>query len=683
MIHFNVFVTRILILSFMLSLLNLPGVAGVVWLYSYCKNGTIFTRNGIRQQIKNGTNFTSNGIYQQNLNSLLSFLSSNASQGKGFYYTTAGQDPSNMAYGLFLCRGDVVPLKGVCQECVLTATKDIVQYCPKEKASIIWYDECMLRYSNESFFYSVEEDPAFKMVNAAPPVNESERLMGLVATTMTDVATRAANDRSGKRFDTEEVNFTSSQTLYTLVQCTQDLSVADCSKCLREAIGSLPQCCYGRIGGRIIYPSCIVRYEMHPFYRVEDIQAPPPSATTGDKRKIRMILLVVGIPTVLIAILVGSCLVYLLLKRRKVKGNSKNGKDLPELLQDLASPRMTEEGNLPNSAELPVMDLTTIREATDNFSDSNKLGRGGFGTVYKGVLADGKEIAVKRLSKKSCQGLVELKNEIILIAKLQHRNLVRLLGCSIEGEEKLLIYEFMPNKSLDFFLFDSSKGVQLDWQRRLSIINGIARGLLYLHEDSRLRVIHRDLKAGNILLDHEMNPKISDFGMARIFGRKQSEANTDRVVGTFGYIAPEYAMQGLLSVKSDIFSFGVLLLEIISGKKNSGFFSDDGESLLIFAWNLWSKNQGLELMDPLLVNSCVEAEVLKCIQIGLLCVQDDPADRPTMSLVVLMLRSDPMTLPQPTKHTFAVKTVAVSKESSLNHEVFSANELTVSDVSPR
>ncbi|OAY26018.1 hypothetical protein MANES_16G014901v8 [Manihot esculenta] len=660
MVPFNLLVIIGLILSFMLNLLNLPGVAGIVWLFSYCKNGT---------------SFTPNGIYQQNLNSLLSFLASNATQGKGFYYTAAGDDPSDMVYGLFLCRGDIVPLKGVCQGCVSTATKDIVQDCPNGKASIIWYDECMLRYSNESFFSQVEEYPAQAWSNAKPPVNESERLTELATTTMRNVAIRAANDRSGKRFGAEQVNFTSSQTLYTLVQCTQDLSVANCSKCLREAIGAFPYCCYGRQGARVIFPSCNARYELYPFYQVENIQSPPP---TTDKRKIRMILLAVGIPTVLIAIVVGSGLVFLRRKRRKEK---EKGKVPPELLQDLASPGTTGQGNLPNSVELPVMDLTTVREATDNFSDSNKLGRGGFGTVYKGVLPDGKEIAVKRLSKKSCQGLVELKNEIMLIAKLQHRNLVRLLGCSIEGDEKLLIYEFMPNKSLDYFLFDSSKGEQLDWPRRLRIINGIARGLLYLHEDSRLRVIHRDLKAGNILLDYEMNAKISDFGMARIFGINQTEVNTNRVVGTFGYMAPEYAMQGLLSIKSDIFSFGVLLLEIISGKRNNGFYlSENGESLLTLAWNLWSKNQGLELMDPLLANSFVGGEVLKCIQTGLLCVQDDPTDRPTMSMVVLMLESDTMTLPQPKKHTFSVQRVVVNKESSSNCEGISINEMTISEI---
>ncbi|XP_065631514.1 G-type lectin S-receptor-like serine/threonine-protein kinase At1g11410 [Quercus suber] len=210
--------------------------------------------------------------------------------------------------------------------------------------------------------------------------------------------------------------------------------------------------------------------------------------------------------------------------------------------------------------EVPFFSLATIVTATNYFSSDNKLGEGGFGLVYKGILTDGHEIAVKRLSRSSIQGLNEFKNEVTLIAKLQHRNLVRLLGYCIEGEEKMLIYEYMPNGSLDSFIFG--------WSMRFNIICGIARGLLYLHEDSRLRIIHRDLKASNVLLDSKMSPKISDFGMARIFGGDQTEGNTNRVVGTYGYMAPEYAIDGLFSVKSDVYSFGILLLEILSGKKN-------------------------------------------------------------------------------------------------------------------
>ncbi|XP_058073048.1 G-type lectin S-receptor-like serine/threonine-protein kinase At1g11330 [Magnolia sinica] len=225
--------------------------------------------------------------------------------------------------------------------------------------------------------------------------------------------------------------------------------------------------------------------------------------------------------------------------------------------------------------ELPLFSFASVVAATDNFCPTNKLGQGGFGPVYKGKLHEGQEIAVKRLSRSSGQGQEEFKNEIILIAKLQHMNLVRLLGCCIEGEEKILLYEYMPNKSLDFLLFDPTQGKLLDWGKRIHIIDGIAQGLLYLHKYSRLRVIHRDLKASNILLDGEMNPKISDFGMARIFGRNESEANTNRVVGTYGYMSPEYAMEGLFSEKSDVFSFGVLLLEIVSGKKNTSFYHSD------------------------------------------------------------------------------------------------------------
>ncbi|THG01337.1 hypothetical protein TEA_009407 [Camellia sinensis var. sinensis] len=325
--------------------------------------------------------------------------------------------------------------------------------------------------------------------------------------------------------------------------------------------------------------------------------------------------------------------------------------------------RIVEEEDL----ALLLFDLATVSSATNNFSLTNKIGEGGFGPVYRGELTTGREIAVKRLSKTSRQGFTEFKNEVILISKLQHRNLVRLLGCCIHEEERMLIYEYMPNKN-------RTRGISLDWKKRIDIIVGIARGLLYLHRDSRLRVIHRDLKAGNILLDNEMNPKIADFGLARSFGGDQFEENTNKVIGTYGYMSPEYAINGHFSMKSDVFSFGVIVLEIVSGKKNRGFYDPDHDlNLLGHAWKLWNEGNPIKLFDVFMEDPVPTSEVFRCIQVALLCVQQRPEDRPTMSSVLLMLDSENPVLPMPKQPGF----YSESQLSSTGKHHCTTNEVTI------
>ncbi|KAG4142828.1 hypothetical protein ERO13_D06G150901v2 [Gossypium hirsutum] len=353
-----------------------------------------------------------------------------------------------------------------------------------------------------------------------------------------------------------------------------------------------------------------------------------------------------------------------------------------------------ENGNGITTMESLQFDFSTIEAATNKFSVDNKLGEGGFGPVYKGKLPNGQQIAVKRLAVSSSQGLEEYKNEVALLAKLQHRNLVRLLGFCLEGAEKLLVYEFVPNKSLNYFLFDLEKQGELTWTKRCMIIGGIARGILYLHEDSRLKIIHRDLKISNILLDKDMNPKISDFGMARILGVDQSKANTSRVVGTYGYMPPEYVMHGHYSIKSDVYSFGVIILEIITGKKSSNFQqSDEDEDLLTHVWKHWNNGTPLELLDPSLGDSYSRIEVIRCIHIGLLCVQEDPSQRPTMENIVLMLNSYTVTLVAPQRPaTFLIPTTdsnftaneLVSDQSGPSKSTpWSVNQVSISDMDPR
>ncbi|OIV91160.1 hypothetical protein TanjilG_30382 [Lupinus angustifolius] len=595
-------------------------------------------------------NYTANSTYKTNLNTLLSTLSSNTQIDYGFYNFSQGQD-SDKVNGIGMCRGDVTP--DACRSCLNESTVFLTQNCPNQKEAIVWYDNCMLRYSNRSIFGVKESNPTF-YIYALSNATDMDQFNDVLRDLVDNLSSKAASGDSFKKYAAGSAQGPSFQTIFALLQCTPDLSEQECSDCLVESINDISSCCAGRINGRIGKPSCNLRFDTSPFYdstvntaQPPAPQVPPPPFTnttsTQGKSNTTTIVVAVVVPVVVIAVLI--ILVCIFLRARKQRENIDTDTELDSEIE----PVETLQFNFEN-----------IRMATNNFSDANMLGKGGFGPVYKGKLSNGEEIAVKRLSMNSGQGDTEFKNEVQLVAKLQHRNLVRLFGFCLEKRERLLVYEFVPNKSLDYFIFDPIKRVHLDWERRYKIIGGIAKGLLYLHEDSRLRIIHRDLKASNILLDAEMNPKISDFGMARLFVLDQTQGDTSRIVGTYGYMAPEYVTQGKFSVKSDVFSFGVLALEIVCGQKNSGFRNGEHvEDLISFAWKSWKDGTATNLIDPA-INNGSRNEIMRCIHIGLLCVQENLADRPTMASVVLMLNSYSTTLPVPSEPAFFMQSRGMS-----------------------
>ncbi|XP_059462180.1 G-type lectin S-receptor-like serine/threonine-protein kinase At1g11330 isoform X2 [Corylus avellana] len=398
-----------------------------------------------------------------------------------------------------------------------------------------------------------------------------------------------------------------------------------------------------------------------------------------DQHKKRPSLLIILPTTVAVLLILGTMICYFRQKVIKLREN------VNRLLYKVKIKLSAAEDINSNAPNLQEFSYATIKAATKNFSSENKLGEGGYGPVYKGKLRKGQEIAVKRLSRTSNQGLEEFKNEVTLTARLQHVNLVRVLGYCTERDEKMLIYEYMTNKSLDLYLLDPTRQFLLDWKKRVHIIEGITQGLLYLQEYSNFTIIHRDLKASNILLDDEMNPKISDFGMARIFRKDDLEANTDRIVGTYGYVPPEYVRKGVYSRKSDVYSFGVLLLQIISGKRTACYYgTHENLNLLEYAYELWKEGKGLEFLDPSLDDLSSSCKLLRCMQVALLCVQENPVDRPSMLEVSSMLRNETGAINTPKKPAFSLQKDEKEEETCILPENFcSVNDASVSELVPR
>uniref|UniRef100_A0A804KII1 Uncharacterized protein n=1 Tax=Musa acuminata subsp. malaccensis TaxID=214687 RepID=A0A804KII1_MUSAM len=493
------------------------------------------------------SNFTTNSTYHSNLNLLLPSLTS-ATVSTGSANTSAGRSPDQV-FGLARCQLDVS--QDICQACLATAVDTLRSSCPSAKDAATWGDRCFLAYSNATFSNDSDKLSFYQILYNAGEVSETSRFVNLVEELM-NALINWASYKTDSMFAIGEANFTSFTKVYGLVQCTRDQSDDDCFLCLRQSLGLMQGCCGKNQGGVVLKYRCYLRYETYSYYNMSVPTSPLPPLSSA-------------------------------LSSAPPPGATANPPPPPAVVDSNSSSSSAIDADVGGAksekANSLLFDFETLKVATNNFSDANKLGEGGFGPVYKGVLSGGREIAVKRLARSSQQGFAELRNEVAFVAKLQHRNLVRLIGFCSE-EEKLLVYEFLPNRSLDKILFDPTKCGQLNWERRYKIIEGIARGLLYLHEDSRLRIIHRDLKPGNILLDQHMNPKISDFGLSKLLvDQDRSKESASRIVGTNGYIAPEYAFHRHFSDKSDVYSYGVLVLEIITGRRISEFRGSDEASV--------------------------------------------------------------------------------------------------------
>lgn len=487
-----------------------------------------------------------------------------------------------------------------------------------------------MRSVNYSFFeeYSGPEDHAM----CSNITGKSVAFQKLATDAVNGAASAAPGNGGYAR--AEMADSRTNESAYVLANCWRSLNESSCRKCLDNASASILGCLPSS-EGRALNTGCFMRYSDHNFLN----KVPAKGTARGT-----VIAIIVSVVGSLVLLGLGAVIGAYLWKQRYIQMKRKDSNEAEKWVKTLHDSSLN-------------FKYSTLEKATGSFAEENKLGQGGFGTVYKGVLADGREIAVKRLYFNNRHRAADFYNEVNIISSVEHRNLVRLLGCSCSGPESLLVYEYLPNKSLDRFIFESNRGRILDWEKRYEIIIGTAEALVYLHENCKTKIIHRDVKASNILLDSKLRAKIADFGLVRSFQEDQSHISTV-IAGTLGYMAPEYLAHGQLTEKADIYSFGVVLLEIITGKQNNQSKElDHSDSLVTNTWKRFHSGTMEELYDPNLNlnsenNINIKDEVLRVVQIGLLCTQENPNLRPLMSKVLQMLRNKDEQLPAPSNPPF-------------------------------
>ncbi|GMI96389.1 cysteine-rich RLK (RECEPTOR-like protein kinase) 42 [Hibiscus trionum] len=576
-------------------------------------------------------NVTSNTFAQQVDKAMESLSGLVGSQNWG---TVLNKDQRFNVFGFAQCYEDVTP--NDCRQCFRTS-RDKLKQCLPARSARIHLDQCFNRFDHYQF-YDEGVDPSYDYVQCGSPrgdFNDTYMCQDFQSK-LDHVIMNVKNEAMGKsRFGAAEVKG-GVVTVYALAQCWKTVDTNACKQCLTDAGMRLRKCSPGA-EGRALYTGCYMRYSTNRFFD---------NGSKAEEEKGFIDWVTFGMALSVISFLLLSVIVALVsYKKLSTMKQGVNG------LEDVQATGSKTSLNFK---------YEMLERATECFDESRKLGQGGAGSVFKGILPNGEAVAVKRLFFNTRQWVDQFFNEVTLISGIQHKNLVRLLGCSIEGPESLLIYEYVPNRSLDQILFAKDSRTILSWSERFNIICGISEGLAYLHG---VKILHRDIKSSNILLDENLCPKIADFGLARCVASDKSHVST-AIAGTLGYMAPEYLVRGQLTEKADVYAFGVLVLEISTGRKNS-VFSEGSSSILYRVWKQYKANNITQAIDSGLEGKFDEKEASTALQVGLLCTQASVAIRPSMSEVVQMLTTAKYEIPRPKQPPFLNASV-ISPEQTLS-----------------
>ncbi|XAR48090.1 Non-specific serine/threonine protein kinase [Bertholletia excelsa] len=583
---------------------------------------------------------------------------------RGYGSTVNGSGSNVTVYGFGECMRDLSHTD--CDLCFAQIKTQILRCLPFQRlirGGRLFYDGCYLRYDDYMFLNeslsSVDEEVCGQDDFGGNETVFKHNVVDLVKNLSLDGQRRGG-------FSVGSVNRWN-VSVYGLAQCWEFVNGSGCGACFADAVSRI-QSCIPKKEGRVLNAGCYLRYSTQKFY----YNSSKTDLALGDEGGSHLVVILASTLASVASVLIIATISFIVWS--KVRKNKTERKQLGDLLATVNKSKL----NFP---------YETLEKATNYFHLSNKLGQGGSGSVYKGTLPDGKVVAIKRLFFNTRQWVDHFFNEVNLISGIHHKNLVQLLGCSITGPESLLVYEFVPNCSLSDHLFVRSAVEPLNWEARSKIILGTAEGLAYLHEELEFRIVHRDIKLSNVLLNEDFTPKIADFGLARLFPKDQTHIST-AIAGTLGYMAPEYVVRGKLTEKADVYSFGVLVIEVVSGK-NCNSFSQNSYSILQMAWNLYQRGRLHAAVDEALDGKFEEEEACRLLQIGLLCVQASAELRPSMSMVVKMIKGNDE-IPVPTQPPFlnsCSAEISRSKKSENSHSGAhtgsSLNSMTESLIEPR